>query len=56
MEIRCIQDTKQCGKRHFFGKRGVFPGREEFEGREKRQKEKRPIFRTLLLFFVVYDV
>ena len=56
MENRCIQDTKLCSKIYFFGKRGVFPGREEFEGREKRQKEKRPIFRTLLLFFVVYDV
>lgn len=51
MENRCIQDTKQCGKRHFFGKRGVFPGREEFEGREKRQKEKRPMFSDAVAIF-----
>ena len=56
MEKIIIKNKKQIVKRHFFGKRGVFPGREEFEGREKRQKEKRPISRTLLLFFVVYDV
>lgn len=52
MENRCIQDTKQCSKRYFCGKWGYFSW-----GRgEERQKEKRPIFRTLLLFFVVYDV
>lgn len=56
MENRCIQDTKQCGKRHFFGKRGVFLVERGLWRGEERQKEKRPISRTLLLFFVVYDV
>lgn len=50
MEIRCIQDTKQCGKRHFFGKRGVFPGREEFEG-EKKDKRKAPDFSDAVAIF-----
>ncbi len=49
MENRCIQDTKQYGKRHFCGKGA-------FEGQEKDKKKSARCSRTLLLFFVVYDV
>ncbi len=56
MENRCIQDTKQCSKRHFFGKRGVFLGEGDFEGEKKDKKKSARFYRTLLLFFVVYDV
>ena len=56
MENRCIQDTKQYGKRHFCGKKGGVLVERGFLRAGERQKEKRPIFRTLLLFFVVYDV
>lgn len=41
----------------FAEKRGVLiEGKGDFERHGKRQKEKRPMSRTLLLFFVVYDV
>ena len=56
MGNRCIQDTKVCGERDFCGKRGCVSWGRGFSRGGERQKEKRPISRTLLLFFVVYDV
>lgn len=56
MENRCIQDTKVCEERDFCGKRGVFLVEGGLWRAGEKQKEKRPISRTLLLFFVVYDV
>lgn len=51
MENRCIQDTKQCGKRHFFGKRGVFLVERGLWRAGERQKEKRPIHSDAVAIF-----
>lgn len=56
MENKCIQDTKIYGERDFCGKWKWISAGKEILRMGKRQKERRPIFRTPLLFFVVYDV
>ena len=53
IDVYKIQNNMARG---IFAEKGGVLVERGFWGREKRQKEKRPMFRTLLLFFVVYDV
>lgn len=47
----CIQDTKQCSKRQFFGKKGVFLVEGGLWRAGERQKEKRPMFSDAVAIF-----
>lgn len=56
MENGCIQDTKLCGARDFDKNKGVFLGEGMLQDRAKDKKKSARWTRTLLLFFVVYDI